>query len=575
MCVLGSDKLAKLGPAGPFGSLKRSFTDADGHTERSAPISLGAPPPARPFLFCEAYFQPIVPRVEVLLESAVETGSRKLFAIMFSDIAGYTALMGTDEARAIRALDRSRYITRTQVEKFGGELLEEIGDGALSRFDSAVGAVECAREIQSIIGPEPDFDLRIGIHIGDVVTSDDGMIGDGVNVASRIQGLADPGTICISDRVYDDVRNHPELEAQLLGERALKNVNRRVTVYMLGPPILTAPPVRPSWGRRFSIAGATLVVLCLGLWGTGMFERILVSGLATLPAWIGTDVETETGFVKSADGTRIAYATSGSGPPIVHVLGWATHVERGFNSPAYNPSIAHFSKRFQFVRYDGRGSGLSDRAPTDFSLDARVADLEAVIDGLGLDRVVLFGLSAGGWTSVAYTVRHPEKVRRLVLIASGASGASITRAQPIWRSLPEMIRSGWGNENSPAIGVFTSLIIPHASPLQQNVMNKMMASVMTGDDAARFLEVLFEPDADITDLLAQVQAPTLVVHARGDRLIPFEAGGRELAAGIRGAKLVVLETDNHGFGAFDPVFPEYLQALDDFLSSDPVLTDRI
>jgi class 3 adenylate cyclase/pimeloyl-ACP methyl ester carboxylesterase len=500
----------------------------------------------------------------------MEPGTRKLVAIMFSDIAGYTALMGEDEEIAIRALEHSRSVVRAQVEKHGGRLLEEIGDGTLSSFDSAVGAVECAREIQTIVGTEPSYDLRIGIHIGDVLISGNQVIGDGVNVASRIHGLADPGAICISDRVYDDVRNHPDLAAWPLGERDLKNVNRRVMVYILGSP--AAAPARASRGRRWAIAAAVLALLGLGLWVTGLFERALVAGIVNLPSWTVSDVETEIGFVTSADGTRIATAVSGQGPAIVHVLGWATHVERGLNSPAYNPSIGHFAERFQYVRYDGRGTGLSDRSPADFSIDARVADLEAVIDGLGLDRVVLFALSAGGWPSLVYTTRHPEKVRRLVLIATAANATSVMKAQPLWNSIPDMIRAGWGGDDSSAIGVFTSLIIPDATPLQQDVMNQMFATAMTGEDAARFLEGLFE-SGDYTELLSQIRVPTLVVHARGDRLVPFEAGGRELAAGIPGAKLVVLETDNHGFGPTDPTYPEYLQALDDFLAADPELAD--
>ncbi len=505
----------------------------------------------------------------------MEPGTRRLVAIMFADIAAYTVLMGENEDLAVRVLGRSRSAIRTQVEKHGGRLLEEVGDGTLACFDSAVSAVECAREIQTIVGPDPDFDLRIGIHIGDVLISGDQVIGDGVNVASRIHGLADPGAICISDRVYDDVRNHPELQARLLGERDLKNVNRRVTVYILGSPLTPASsPAAPSRRRRLAIAGGVLTALVVGLWASGLFERALVSGLVLLPRIIGSDVETEIGFVTSADGTRIAYAVSGEGPAIVHVLSWATHVERGLNSPAYNPSIEHFAQRFQYVRYDGRGSGLSDRAPADFSLEARVADLEAVIDGLGLDRVVLFGLSAGGGPVIMYTVRHPEKVRRLVLIATAASGASVMKAQPLWNSIPDMVRAGWGAEDSAAIGVFTSLIIPDASPLQQDVMNQMFATAMTGEDAARFLEAAVVNAGDLTDQLSQIQVPTLVVHARGDRLVPFEAGGRELAAGIPGAKLVVLETDNHGFGPLDPTYPQFLQALDDFLAEDPELAER-
>ena len=148
--------------------------------------------------------------------------------------------------------------------------------------------------------------------------------------------------------------------------------------------------------------------------------------------------------------------------------------------------------------------------------------------------------------------------------------ASVRKAQPLWNSIPQMIRAGWGADDSSAIGVFTSLIIPDATALQQDVMNQMFAVAMTGEDAARFLEVLVEAEEN-PRLLSQIQVPTLVVHARGDRLVPFVAGGRELAAGIPGAKLVVLETDNHGFRPTDPTYPEYLQALDDFLAEDPEL----
>jgi pimeloyl-ACP methyl ester carboxylesterase len=101
-------------------------------------------------------------------------------------------------------------------------------------------------------------------------------------------------------------------------------------------------------------------------------------------------------------------------------------------------------------------------------------------------------------------------------------------------------------------------------------MHEMMAAAMTGDDAANFLEALMTGPST-RELLSQIRVPTLVIHARGDRLVPFEAGGRELAAGIPGSRLVVLETDNHGFPPNDPTFPEFVQAIDDFLAEDPEL----
>jgi pimeloyl-ACP methyl ester carboxylesterase len=444
----------------------------------------------------------------------------------------------------------------------------------LASFDSGVSAVECAREIQAIVGAEPDFELRIGIHIGDVLISEEKVVGDGVNVASRIHGLAAPGSICISDRVFDDLRNHPEFDPQPLGERELKSLNRRITVYVLAAPgrrPAAEPLTRPSRRRRVWIAVAVgTVAAAVVLVAMGLGERLVVAALIEVPRLLGRGVEQEIGFVRSADGTRIAYATSGRGPALVHVLGWASHVERGLGSPAYNPSVAHFAEHFQFVHYDGRGAGLSDRNVKDFSIDARVADLEAVIDGLGFERVVLMGLSAGGGPSLAYAIRHPEKVRRLILIATAASGASVRRANPMWNSIPDLVRSGWGRDDASARKVFTALIGPHMSPIQQEFLSELLQISMTGDDAANFLEAAIQGDA--SEQLARITAPTLVIHARGDLLVPFEAGGRELAAGIPNARLVVLESDNHGIPPNDPVYPQFLEAIDAFLAEDPELS---
>lgn len=159
--------------------------------------------------------------------------TRKLAAIMFTDVAAYTALMGEDEQRARQALERSRELLDRLVPKFNGKLIEHVGDGSLSSFDSAVEAVSCARNIQAALRDDADLRLRIGIHIGDVVLSKGAIIGDGVNIASRIHALAEPGGVCISEKVYDDIRNHPEIRATFRGEKSLKNVNRPIRVYAL------------------------------------------------------------------------------------------------------------------------------------------------------------------------------------------------------------------------------------------------------------------------------------------------------------------------------------------------------
>ena len=159
-------------------------------------------------------------------DTAASNPTRELAAIMFSDIAGYTAIMGRDEHAALRALDAHRQLLRTVLPKFNGRMVGEIGDGTLTSFHSAIDAVNCAREAQAALHDEPDLKLRIGIHLGDVVFSNNTVLGDGVNVASRIHALAPPGGICVSANVYDEIRNKPGTRAKDLGEQRFKNVSR-------------------------------------------------------------------------------------------------------------------------------------------------------------------------------------------------------------------------------------------------------------------------------------------------------------------------------------------------------------
>jgi adenylate cyclase len=159
--------------------------------------------------------------------------TRELAAIMFSDVVGYTAIMGRDEREGLRAVREHREHLRAVLPQFNGRLIGEIGDGTLSSFHSAVDAVNCARELQATLVEDPELRLRIGIHVGDVVFTDKTVLGDGVNIASRIHELAPPGGCCISERVYEEIRNKPEFHVKDLGEKHLKNVARPIRAYAL------------------------------------------------------------------------------------------------------------------------------------------------------------------------------------------------------------------------------------------------------------------------------------------------------------------------------------------------------
>lgn len=174
---------------------------------------------------------------------------RKLTAIMFTDIEGYTALMQQSEENAILLRNKHREVFQKETEKYDGQILQYYGDGTLSVFDSAVKAVECGIAIQLAMQDKPAVPLRIGIHTGDIVFTDDDVIGDGVNVASRIESLAVPNSILISDKVFDEIKNHSEINTKYLKSCQLKNVERPVGVYAVTNPGLIVPEVRQITGK--------------------------------------------------------------------------------------------------------------------------------------------------------------------------------------------------------------------------------------------------------------------------------------------------------------------------------------
>ncbi len=160
-------------------------------------------------------------------------GQRKLAAIMFTDIAGYSSLMSSDEKKAMAILKKNRDIHKAAIDKHHGQYIKEIGDGTLSIFQSSVDAINCALEIQKACCEDQDFKIRIGIHTGDVIFEENDVFGDGVNIASRIEASGEPGGIYFSEKVYDDIRNQTNLKVKYLGEKNLKNIDHPVRIFTL------------------------------------------------------------------------------------------------------------------------------------------------------------------------------------------------------------------------------------------------------------------------------------------------------------------------------------------------------
>ncbi|HIB31922.1 MAG TPA: adenylate/guanylate cyclase domain-containing protein, partial [Candidatus Marinimicrobia bacterium] len=171
---------------------------------------------------------------------------RKLAAIVFTDIVGFTELMGRDEAKAMALLKQQRTLLRPIVENFNGEWLKEIGDGILMSFSSAVEAVTCALEVQRILAHNSELTLRIGIHIGDVIKQDGDVFGDGVNIAFRLEPLAEPGGICVSERVHEDIKNKPDISTAFQEEQLLKGVDKPINVYSIFTQMGSVPSPEQS-----------------------------------------------------------------------------------------------------------------------------------------------------------------------------------------------------------------------------------------------------------------------------------------------------------------------------------------
>jgi len=275
----------------------------------------------------------------------------------------------------------------------------------------------------------------------------------------------------------------------------------------------------------------------------------------------------EVHFCTASDGVRIAYAEVGHGPPLIKAGNWLNHLEYDWESPIWSPFLHTLAAEHRLIRYDARGNGLSDWEVKDLSLEAFVRDLESVVEATGLDRFPLLGMSQGCAVSIAYAVRHPERVSHLVLYGGFARGRRKRGSQQDIAggdAIVTLIRQGWGQDNPAFRQLLTSLFMPGATPEQMQSFNDMQRITTSPENAARLRQSVDE--IDVTDLLASVNIPTLVLHARNDAMQPFDEG-RRLAMGIRGARFVALESRNHMILQNDPVWSRFFDEIENFLKT--------
>lgn len=273
-------------------------------------------------------------------------------------------------------------------------------------------------------------------------------------------------------------------------------------------------------------------------------------------------------FCRAPDGVRIAYATSGEGPPLVKAANYLTHLEREWNGPVWHHWLRGLAQHRTLIRYDARGSGLSDRDVSEFSIQAWVRDLEAVVEATGLARFPLLGISQGASVAVAYAAKHPERVTHLILYGGYARGRFNRNLTPQQvqeaETLINAIRIGWGHENPAFRQLFTTQLMPGGSKEQMWSLNELARVSASPETAARMERALYH--IDVSHLAPRLTVPTLVLHARQDAAIPFEEG-RHLATLIPDARFVPLDSKNHILLDGEPAWTRFLAELHAFLGT--------
>jgi len=274
-------------------------------------------------------------------------------------------------------------------------------------------------------------------------------------------------------------------------------------------------------------------------------------------------------FCTTHDGVRIALAKAGDGSPLVRVANWFTHLEIDWDSVIWRHWFEALAEGRTLIRYDPRGSGLSDRNVDNFSLEAWISDLEAVVDAAGLRRFPLIGLCQGGVVAAAYAARYPDRVSRLILYDSYLYGAYTEGVEEQTckqaRTLSEMIKVGWGQETGAFREIFANLLMPDATKEQLRWIGELQRRSASPKNACRLWDAFNA--FDIRAEVGKLTMPTLVFHVRGDGLVPFEAG-RRLAAMIPNARFVPLEGKNHILLANESAWGIFRKELNDFLKTD-------
>jgi pimeloyl-ACP methyl ester carboxylesterase/DNA-binding CsgD family transcriptional regulator len=285
-------------------------------------------------------------------------------------------------------------------------------------------------------------------------------------------------------------------------------------------------------------------------------------------------VDQQIRFCSSFDGARIAYALCGRGSPLVMSGTWLNHLEYQWRSLAWRPWLEHFSREHTLLRYDLRGTGLSDRSFFNVSADTWARDFATVVAAAGLERFPLLGVCQGGPIAIDYAARHPERVSHLVLYGTYARGHFMRPERPVERDrgqvFIDMARLGWGNGEHEFMQVWGSIFQPGGGIEHLRSWNELQRQAISEANVLAFFEAAFF--TDVQEAARRVKCPTLVIHANRDKAVNVEEG-RLLASLVPGARFIELDSDNHMLLPEEPAWTRLREEVRSFLSVPPVDDD--
>lgn len=458
---------------------------------------------------------------------------RRFAAIVSIDTVGYSRLMETDASGLIHALNVIvRKLAQPLIVQNGGRLVKLIGDAALVEFPSAGGAISFSVALQDAMqGPKLPYTfverirVRIGIHAGDVITSDEDIFGDAVNIAARLQAMAQPDGVLISRLVADLSGTDFSVRFKPQGVHRIKNIERPIEV------------------------------LSVDMVNHGKADA--------RDQMIATQ---EVQFCRAPDGVMLAWTSNGTGPVVVKAPNWIGHLEHDVLLSNLMPILQSVCSQNRLIRFDARGNGLSDWDVDEISFERFVDDLECVFDAAGIDRAPILSFSQGAAVAAAFAHRAPERVSGIVMIGSFPIGRAIRKSakdRERAAALKAMMQAGWDDEYPSLRDLIAEIIAPGFSIEDRRAYAEAMRLMISPENMGRYRDVI--DHIDITDLLPKIETPCLVLHNRGDRMQPVEQG-RKMAAGLPNGRFIAYDSNNHLPLDNEPIWPKVKRDILDFLA---------